>query len=102
MIPDPSSGIICPQEDVDGHEENGTDIAHVPPQGLLLDAGESLLQGSFLLLGQAGRGAGGQTTEPQIHHFPPGGFGCCERGTKTWLLESTGAPAPVNAPGSPS
>lgn len=81
-IPDPSSAEIRPQEDVDGQQEDGISIAHSPPQGLFLDAGECLLQGSSLLLGQGGRGAGGQTTEPQIHHFPAGRLGCCERGTK--------------------
>lgn len=82
MLPDPTSAKICPQKDINGQQENSINIANSLPQGLFLDAGESPLQGCSLLLGQGARGAGGQTAEPQVQHFPAGRLGCCERRTK--------------------
>lgn len=90
VVPEPTSAEVSPQKDVDGEQENRINIANGLPQGLLLDAGESLLQGSSLLGGQGGRGAGGQTAEPQVEHFPAGRLGCWERWTKNGVTIQLG------------
>jgi len=77
-LPDPTSAKISPQKDINGQQEKSVNVANSLPEGLLLNAGKSALQGSFLFLGQSWRGAGGQTTEPQIQCFPAGRFGFCE------------------------
>ena len=39
---------IAPEEDVDGQQEDGVDIADASPERLLLDAGQFLLQRGLL------------------------------------------------------
>lgn len=90
VVPEPTSAEVSPQKDVDGEQENRINVANSLPQRLLLDAGESLLQGSSLLGGQGGRGAGGQTAEPQVEHFPAGRLGCWERWTEKGCYHPAG------------
>lgn len=89
LPPHPTSAKISPQKDINGQQENSVNIANSPPQGLFLDAGESPLQGSLLLLGQGACGARGQAAEPQVEHFPAGRPGCCERWTKCYCRAGT-------------
>lgn len=65
------SGKIAPEEDVEGQEQDGIDVADGSPERLLGDAGQLPLARSHLLGAPCRLGAAGQPTEPVPQHPAP-------------------------------
>lgn len=58
------SGKIAPEEDVDGQQQDGIDVADASPERLLGNAGQLPLVCGHLLGAQRGLGVAGQPAEP--------------------------------------
>lgn len=63
---------VAPEEDVDGQQEDGVDIADASPERLLLDARQLLLQRGLLCWAQGPLWGAGEPTEPAPEQPSPG------------------------------
>ena len=63
---------IAPEEDIDGQQEDGIDVADASPERLLLDAGQLLLSRGLLCWAQGLLWGPGEPAQPAPQQLSPG------------------------------